>query len=226
MGAPGVSRALSGCSARAPTIRSSAWQHGGVVSLLARLPGAAVPDTRRCRSSGSPWPPRVAVTPAGLAGLGLALVVVQTLDPAGGLGTGESLALAGRLWLLAQGGELDIGSGPLVLAPLLLTLGIAWGLSRAGRVLARLQDLDSGPAVARATGLLVVVHVLLTVVLALAWTTRRPASGCSGPSRAPPSSESSRSAGERAGSPASSTRRWNGCPAPLARCCGECWRAC
>jgi hypothetical protein len=110
----------------------------------------------------------VAVSVAGLAGLGLALVVVQTLDPTGGLGTGASLALAGRLWLLAQGGELDIGSGPLVLAPLLLTLGIAWGLSRAGRVLARLQDLDSAREVARATGVLVVVHVLLTVVLGLA----------------------------------------------------------
>lgn len=139
-----------------------------MVSLLARLP--------RRSSAGHPAVPLLwlalaagaAVTVAGLAGLGLALVVVQTLDPAGGLGTGESLALAGRLWLLAQGGELDIGSGPLVLAPLLLTLGIAWGLSRAGRLLARLQDLDSGRAVVRATGVLVVVHVLLTVVLALA----------------------------------------------------------
>jgi hypothetical protein len=138
-----------------------------VVSLLARLPGR----------SGAGHPPlpllwlalaaAVAVDAAGLAGLGLALVVVQTLDPGGGLGTGESLTLAGRLWLLAQGGELDIGSGPLVLAPLLLTLAIAWGLSRAGRVLARVQDIDSGGAAARATGVVVVVHVLLTGVLAL-----------------------------------------------------------
>ena len=138
-----------------------------MVSLLARLP----------RRSGAGHPPlpllwlsvaaAVAVDVAGLAGLGLALVVVQTLDPAGGLGTGESLALAGRLWLLAQGGELDIGSGPLVLAPLLLTLGIAWGLSRAGRVLARVRDVDSGADAARATGAVVVVHVLLTLVLAL-----------------------------------------------------------
>jgi hypothetical protein len=50
---------------------------------------------------------------------------------------------------------------------LLLTLGIAWGLSRAGRVLVRLQDLDSGRDAARATGLVVLVHVLLTLVLAL-----------------------------------------------------------
>ena len=138
--------------------------------MLARLP-------RRSGAVHSPLPllwlamaAGVAVSVAGLAGLGLALVVVQTLDPAGGLGTGESLALAGRLWLLAQGGELEIGAGPLVLAPLLLTLGIAWGLSRAGRVLARLQDLDSARAAAGVTGLVVAVHAVLTVVLALVVT--------------------------------------------------------
>ena len=139
-----------------------------MVTLLARLP-------RRSGAGHSPlsliWlavAGAVAVTAAGLAGLWLALVVVQTLDPSGGLGTGESLALAVRLWVLAQFGGLDIGAGPLVLAPLLLTLGIAWGLSRAGRLLVRLQEIDSVRDAARATGLLVVVHVLLTVVVALA----------------------------------------------------------
>jgi hypothetical protein len=110
----------------------------------------------------------VAVNIAGLAGLSLALVVVQTLDPAGGLGTGDSIALAGRLWLLAQGGELDVGAGPLVLAPLLLTVGIAWALSRAGRGLVRLNGLDTAADALRATGLVVAVHVLLTAVLGLA----------------------------------------------------------
>ena len=104
-----------------------------MVSLLARLPRRSGAGRRRCRSLWLAVAAAVAVTVAGLAGLGLALVVVQTLDPAGGLGTGSSIALAGRLWLLAQGGELDVGAGPIVLAPLLLTLGIAWGLSRAGR---------------------------------------------------------------------------------------------
>jgi hypothetical protein len=138
-----------------------------VVSLLARLP-------RRGGAGQAPLPlywlavaAGVAVDLAGLAGLSLALVVVQTLDPSGGLGTGDSLAVAGRLWLLAQGGELDLGAGPLVLAPLLLTLGIAWGLSRAGRVLARLHELTGPRDAARAIGLTVAVHVLLIVVLAL-----------------------------------------------------------
>lgn len=79
-----------------------------MVSLLARLP-------RRGGVGQAPLPlgwlaaaAAVAVDLAVLGGLGLALVVVQTLDPAGGLGTGASLALGARLWLLAQGGELDV----------------------------------------------------------------------------------------------------------------------
>lgn len=139
-----------------------------MASLLARLP-------RRGGAGHAPLPlvwlavaAGVAVTAAGLAGLWLALVVVQTLDPTGGLGTGQSLTLGVRLWLLAQGAEIDVGAGPLVLAPLLLTFGIAWGLSRAGRAIARLRDLDSAPAAARATGLVVAVQVLLAVLLALA----------------------------------------------------------
>jgi Family of unknown function (DUF6350) len=136
-----------------------------VVSLLARLPRAGG-DGRSLPAGWLAVALSVAVSVAGLAGLGLAVVVVQTLDPAGGLGAGASFALAGRLWLLAQGGGLDLDSGQLVLAPLLLTLGIAWGLSQAGRGLARLGDVDARAAV-RCGGVLVAVHVLLTLLLAV-----------------------------------------------------------
>jgi hypothetical protein len=109
----------------------------------------------------------LAVSLVGLLGLGLALVVVQTLDPDGGLGVGDSIALAGRLWLLAQGGELSLGSGPLVLAPLLLTLAIAWGLSQAGRGIVRLAQVSGPRASVYATGVVVLVHVLIVVLLAV-----------------------------------------------------------
>jgi hypothetical protein len=109
----------------------------------------------------------VAVSAAGLAGLALALVVVQTLDPAGGQSVGDSVVLAGRLWLLAQGGELRIGSGPLVLAPLLLTLGLAWGLSQAGRGLVRLRAPIAAADAVRVAAVVTGVHLLLTVLLAL-----------------------------------------------------------
>jgi hypothetical protein len=69
--------------------------------------------------------------------------------------------------LLAQGAELDIGSGPLLLAPLLLTLAAAWGLSQAGRGITRLCDLDAPRDAVRAGAVVALVHVLLTVLLAL-----------------------------------------------------------
>jgi hypothetical protein len=137
-----------------------------VDSLLARLP-------RPGRLGGSRALPLgwlavvavVAVNVVGLAGLSLALVVVQTLDPVAGLPVGGSVALAGRLWLLAQGGELWLASGPLVLAPLLLTLGVAWALSRAGRAVVRVRDLDRARDAVRVTGMLVLGHLLVTLLL-------------------------------------------------------------
>jgi hypothetical protein len=109
-----------------------------------------------------------AVSVLGLLGLGLAVVVVQTLDPAGGLPVGGSARLAGRLWLLAQGGGLTLPSGPLVLAPLLLTLAIAWGLSRAGRGVVRACDVREVRALAAVTGALAATHGLVAVLVGVA----------------------------------------------------------
>ncbi|GAA3154738.1 hypothetical protein GCM10010531_02250 [Blastococcus jejuensis] len=139
-----------------------------MVSLLARLP-------RRGGGDGpGPLSPvwlavaaAVAVSVTGLVGLGLAVVVVSTLDPSGGLTVGGSTALAGRLWLLAQGGEIDADSGPIVLAPLLLTLLVAWGLSRAGRGVVRLAGTTTVREVARDTGTIGGVHVVLALLLAV-----------------------------------------------------------
>jgi hypothetical protein len=142
-----------------------------VVSLLARLtlPGQREPGT------GGPRRPAVlaavaaaAVSLLGLLGLGLAVVVVQTLDPAGGLPVAGSARLAGQLWLLAHGGGLTLGSGPLVLAPLLLTLAIAWGLSSAGRGVVRLHDVGGVRGAATVLAGLAVTHAVVVLLLALA----------------------------------------------------------
>ncbi|PRY51966.1 hypothetical protein LY71_101338 [Geodermatophilus tzadiensis] len=142
-----------------------------MVSLLARLPlpGQADPDARR------PWYPvalaaaaTLAVGVLGLVGLGLAVVVVQTLDPSGGLPVGGSARVAGQLWLLAQFGGLELPSGPLVLAPLLLTLAVAWGLSRAARGVTRVAGPEDARGAAGVVAAVVAVHVLLCVLLALA----------------------------------------------------------
>lgn len=96
--------------------------------------------------------------------LALAVVVVQTLDPSGGLPVSGSLALAARLWLLAQGARLQLSSGPIVLAPLAITAAIAWGLAGVGRLLARSEELRAGRVFATA----VAVHVALTLGVGLA----------------------------------------------------------
>src|SRR4051812_16130093 len=99
-------------------------------SLLERLTAHGPADAR----AGATWAGAgvLAVWLVGLVGLSIAVVVVSTLDPTGGLSVGGSVALTGRLWLLANGAELELPSGPLRLAPLLLTAGIARGLSPAG----------------------------------------------------------------------------------------------
>jgi hypothetical protein len=137
-----------------------------VVPLLARLPWLKHPDepAPRVQSGWLALAAAAAVTVAGVAVLSLAVVVVQTLDPSGGLPFGGSLALAARLWLLAQGARLQLSSGPIVLAPLLLTAAIAWGLSRVGRLLGRADELRAGRALSTA----VAAHVVLTLGLALA----------------------------------------------------------
>ena len=141
-----------------------------MVSLLARLclPGQRDPGARPSRHA--PVLAAVAtaaVTVLGLLGVGLTSVVVQTLDPAGGLPVADSGRLAGQLWLLAQGGGLTLGSGPLVLAPLLLTMAVAWGLSSAGRGVVRACDLTGGRPLAAALAAAVGTHTLLSVLVGL-----------------------------------------------------------
>jgi hypothetical protein len=113
-----------------------------------------------------------AVSLAGLVGLGLAVVVVSTLDPGGGLTVGGSVGLAGRLWLLANGGELELPSGPLRVAPLLLTAGLGWGLVRAGRFAVHVGGPSTWRAAAMTAAVLVAGHTLLTVLLAAALDSR------------------------------------------------------
>ena len=149
---------------------AAACDSGGVVTLLARAP-----FRRGDGASARPAPTAllaavatIGVTAAGLAALWLALVVVQTLDPGGGMSVGASAELAARLWLLAHGAEFRLASGPLVLAPLLLTLLLARGLSWSGRVAVRaLADDATGRQVARAVAPVVGLHVALTWLLAL-----------------------------------------------------------
>ncbi|MGY1742007.1 MULTISPECIES: cell division protein PerM [unclassified Blastococcus] len=136
-----------------------------MVSLLSRLtsPGRRAPGHPVWLAAAA----AAAVTALGLVGLGLALVVVQTLDPTGGLPVGGSAELAGRLWLLAHGGRLQLPSGPLAVAPLLLTLAVAWGLCRVGRGVVAARDVAGARAAAEVVGIVLAVHALLTLLVAV-----------------------------------------------------------
>src|SRR3954447_2582183 len=149
-------------STRATSARAAAAPRASVLErLTAHGPGGG--------RAGAVWAAAavLAVTPVGLGGLSIAVVVVSTLDPTGGLPIGGSIALAGRLWLLANGAELQLPSGPLRIAPLLLTAGIAWGLSRAGRFAVHAGDASSPRSAGGAAAVLVGGHVLLIAVPAL-----------------------------------------------------------
>jgi len=141
-----------------------------VTSLLSRLPSLGATGSRERRGPATGWlagAAALAVSVLGLLGLGLALVVVQTLDPDGGLPVGSSARLAGQLWLLGQGAQLDLPSGPLRLAPLVLTLLITWGLSRAAGSVVALQARHTLAEVAPVLAIVVAVHVAVTALLAL-----------------------------------------------------------
>ncbi len=139
-----------------------------MTSLLARLPGrgSAARAGRSVHPVGLAALATLAVSVVALLGLGLALVVIAALDPDGGLSLSQDARLAGQLWLLAHGARLDLASGPLALAPLLLTLGAAWGLSRAARWVVATADLRDARPVAEVLGVIVVVHLVVSTALA------------------------------------------------------------
>jgi hypothetical protein len=146
-----------------------------VVSLLARLPRPGRADAGRRRVLPDAVLAAVAAAAVPVAAavvLGLVLVVVQTLDPTGGMSVGGCAALAARLLVLAVGGSLTLASGPVVLAPLLLTLGLAWGLARTVRAVVHAREVTTPAAVARVAGAAALAG--LAVVLAVAFAADGP----------------------------------------------------
>ena len=165
VGLAGVA-ALSGASARAPTIRPAGLREWAAWSPCSHaFPGGA----RAGRPPALPlgWlavAAAVAVTVTGLVGLGLAVVVVQTLDPAGGL----PVAVRRSRWPAGCGcspraASWTRRSGPLVLAPLLLTARDRLGaVARPARPGPRCATLTAPRTPAAAAALVVGVHVVLT----------------------------------------------------------------
>jgi Family of unknown function (DUF6350) len=149
-----------------------------VTSLLTRRPtgGADGPGERRGGAVAWLAPlAALAVPVTGLLVLGLAMVVVQALDPSGGLPLSSSARVAGQLWLLAHGAQLDLVSGPIRIAPLLLTLVAGWGLDRAAAGVVGRLGLTDAREVGLVVGAQVAVHTAVTA--ALAFLLDRPGAG-------------------------------------------------
>ncbi|MGY1857063.1 cell division protein PerM [Modestobacter sp. SYSU DS0290] len=140
-----------------------------MTSLLSRLPlGSHGTGGRRGPATG--WlavATALAVSVTGLLGLWLALLVVQALDPDGGLPAGSSARVAGQLWSLAHGAAVELPSGPLRIAPLLVTAGTAWGLARAAGSVVAVRELDSPRSVAGVLGAVVAAHAVTTALVAV-----------------------------------------------------------
>lgn len=137
--------------------------------MLTRPPSGGPGEPGEGRSATAAWLAplaALAVPVTGLVALGLAVVVVQTLDPSGGLPVSGSARVAGQLWLLAHGAELRLASGPLRIAPLLLTLAVAWGLSAAARGVVGRLGATTGRDVALVVASQTAVHTAVTAALA------------------------------------------------------------
>ena len=201
---------------RRPTGRGlREWGRG----LPARTASPARGRRRRWPGSLSPvWlavAAAVAVSVTGLVGLGLAVVVVSDPRPVRWARTvGGSAALAGRLWLLAQGGETRRRIRPDRARPAAADprhrVGAVAGRPRAGAAAGtttlrarRPRRRDDRRRARRCSP--------------WCWrsssTGREPGSGCSGRSPVPPSWRlAAVGLGQRRGSPGCSTRRWTGLP--------------
>ena len=149
--------------------------------------------------------------------------------PAGSAPAARSRWPAG-CWLLAQGGELDIGVRAARRWPRCCSPSASPGACRGpAACVARLHDLTAGRDVApRAAGAGRGRARRCSPSLLGARRRRPGRRGRAAPDRraAPPSSRSRRSAGGWAGSPALLDAAWTGCPAPRGRCCAACWPAC
>ena len=95
---------------------------------------------------------RGAVSALWASALGCAILVVVVLiawaaDSRSGAGAGGAIRTALQLWLAAHRVPLHVEGGTIVLAPLGLTLGLAWLVARAAAVLARGQQVEHPRAV-------------------------------------------------------------------------------
>jgi hypothetical protein len=105
---------------------------------------------------------------AGLAAVGLPVLLAWATDARAGAGAADALRSVGQIWLVAHGVPLDVPGGVLSLTPLgLLALPVLL-LRRAGRALARERGVTGVRAAARAAAAVAVPYAVLAGGVAVA----------------------------------------------------------
>ena len=162
---------------RRPSGRAPLREWGRGLPARAPAPAAAAADRGRSRWSGWRSPPSWPSTSPAWPDWGWPSSSSRPSTRPVGCPSAAPIALAGQLWLLAQGGRARARRpGPLVLAPLLLTLGIALGAVAAPAAASCARTTLTGARGRRAAvGVLAGAHVLVALLLAV--VARRPGGG-------------------------------------------------
>lgn len=125
-----------------------------MTELLTRPPAATTSATGEGSDTGSVWwrgcLAAVWAVAVGIAILMVVVLIAWATDARSGASAGEAIRLSLQLWLAAHKVPLHVGGATIAVAPLGLTLALAFVVARAAAVLAR------GHGVSNATGVLTV----------------------------------------------------------------------
>ena len=102
----------------------------------------------------------------GLASLVVIALIAWAADSRTGASAAEAVRAALQIWLVAQRVPLRVDGGSIALAPLLLTLGLAFLVARSAAVLARGQHIDDARGVGRVGLAVGVPYAVLTTFVA------------------------------------------------------------
>src|SRR3954463_8874403 len=145
-----------------------------MTELLTRPPAATASAERDSSAAGSVWG-RGGLAAVWAVALGLAILVVLVLivwatDSRSGAGAGQAMRFALQLWLAAHKVRLQVGTPPVAVAPLGLTLALAFVLARAAAVLARGHDVRDVVGILTVGTAVGVPYAVLTAFVAAAAT--------------------------------------------------------
>lgn len=117
-----------------------------MTELLTRPPAASTPVTGSSDQQSIWWRGALAAlwsVALGVAALIVLVLIVWATDPRSGASAAQAIRGALQLWLAAHKVPLHVGASTLAVAPLGLTLGVAFLVARAAAVLARGRDVDT-----------------------------------------------------------------------------------